>query len=200
LYQVLQVQITNELDPFFFYSLEVNEDDFQSLKVEQCILVDFATFPYKFIELLEQCIVSACADNPRFATHPAMFGQCHLCILKTLCSLYIHLMTLASAIFDMIKLLCNFKTRGTGRFLAVLHLRTGDSTLSVVETNQFKHLSHLSLVFRQGNDTVLKQFLAGRLAEYKVRDENSPKFMQRFTNYNTYEVPSIDYSEYFTLL
>ncbi|XP_073386853.1 uncharacterized protein [Physcomitrium patens] len=120
--KVLQVQITNELDPFFFYSLEVNEDDFQNLKVEQCILVDFATFPYKFIELLEQCIVSSCTDNPR----------------------------------------------GTGRFLAVLHLRTGDSTLTVVETNQFKHLSHLSLVFRQGNDSVIKQFLAGRLAEYKA--------------------------------
>ncbi|CAM6070100.1 unnamed protein product [Sphagnum tenellum] len=115
--KVLQVQITNELDPFFFYSLEVNEDDFQSLKVEQCILVDFATFPYKFIELLEQCIASASNDS--------------------------------------------------SRFLAVLHIRTGDSTFTVVETNQFKHLSHLSLVFRQGNDSVIKQFLAGRLAEYK---------------------------------
>jgi len=72
LYQVLQVQITNELDPFFFYSLEVNEDDFQSLKVEQCILVDFATFPYKFIELLEQCIVSSCTENPRFVTCPLL--------------------------------------------------------------------------------------------------------------------------------
>jgi hypothetical protein len=60
------VQITNELDPFFFYSLEVNEDDFQSLKVEQCILVDFATFPYKFIELLEQCIASASNDSSRY--------------------------------------------------------------------------------------------------------------------------------------
>ncbi|CAK9872377.1 unnamed protein product [Sphagnum jensenii] len=115
--KVLQVQITNELDPFFFYSLEVNEDDFQTLKVEQCILVDFATFPYKFIELLEQCIISASHDS--------------------------------------------------SRFLAVLHIRTGDSTFTVVETNQFKHLSHLSLVFRQGNDCVIKQFLAGRLAEYK---------------------------------
>lgn len=56
-----------------------------------------------------------------------------------------------------------------------MHLRTGDATLNVVETNQFKHLSHLSLVFRQGNDTVIKQFLAGRLAEYKVNGENAPK-------------------------
>lgn len=71
-----------------------------------------------------------------------------------------------------------FKSRGMGRFLAVLHLRTGDSTFTVVETNQFKHLSHLSLVFRQGNDNVIKQFLAGRLAEYKVYKKHycgSPK-------------------------
>jgi hypothetical protein len=64
-----------------------------------------------------------------------------------------------------------FLSRGTGRFLAVLHIRTGDSTFTVVETNQFKHLSHLSLVFRQGNDSVIKQFLAGRLAEYKASGE-----------------------------
>lgn len=65
LVQVLRVQITNELDPFFLYSLEVNEDDFQSLKVDQCLLVDFATFPYKFIELLEQCIISSSDEKPR---------------------------------------------------------------------------------------------------------------------------------------
>lgn len=53
----------------------------------------------------------------------------------------------------------------------MLHIRTGDSTFTVVETNQFKHLSHLSLVFRQGNDSVIKQFLAGRLAEYKASGE-----------------------------
>ena len=80
------------------------------------------------------------------------------------------------------KLFCNFKSRGTGRFLAVLHLRTGDSTLTVVETNQFKHLSHLSLVFRQGNDTVIKQFLAGRLAEYKVSERNASKYCAACTN------------------
>lgn len=70
----------NELDPFFFYSLEVNEDDFQSLKVEQSILVDFAMFSYKLIELLNQCSVSSRTDNPRFAMHPFMFLRCYFYI------------------------------------------------------------------------------------------------------------------------
>lgn len=83
---------------------------------------------------------------------------------------------LASTLFEIMNLFCTSKSRGTGRFLAILHLRTGDSTLAVVETNQFKHLSHISLVFRQGNDTVIKQFLAGRLAEYKVIDHNTLEY------------------------
>ena len=60
------MQLTSEADPFFLYFLEVSEDDFQNLKVEQCILVDFTTFPYKLIELLEQCIKDAGShDTPR---------------------------------------------------------------------------------------------------------------------------------------
>jgi spindle assembly abnormal protein 6 len=62
----------------------------------------------------------------------------------------------------------------------VLHIRTGDSTFTVVETNQFKHLSHLSLVFRQGNDSVIKQFLAGRLAEYKASGEKKQLSLASF--------------------
>ena len=64
--QVLRVQVTSETDPFFFHHMEVSEDEFQSLKVEQSILVDFAQFPDKFIELLEECIASRGEENPRF--------------------------------------------------------------------------------------------------------------------------------------
>ncbi|KAH7365519.1 hypothetical protein KP509_18G032500 [Ceratopteris richardii] len=127
--KLLRMQLTNEMDPFFLYFLEVSEDDFQSLKVEQCILVDFATFPYKFIELLEHCIDAGSHDSPRFQ--------------------------------------------------AILHVRTGDSTFSIVEANQFKHLSHLSLCFRQGNDTTIKTYLAGRLAEFKTANTDLHEKLRR---------------------
>ncbi|EFJ36631.1 spindle assembly protein, partial [Selaginella moellendorffii] len=117
-FQVLQVQISDELDPFFLYSLELDDEDFKSLKVDQCILVDFSVFPHKFIELLEHCLDAKSEDH--------------------------------------------------GRFLAVLNVRTGDSTLNVVETNQFKHVNHISLCFRQGNDATVKSYLAARLGDYKV--------------------------------
>ena len=114
---MLRVQVTSETDPFFFHHMEVSEDEFQSLKVEQSILVDFAQFPDKFIELLEECIASRGEENPRF--------------------------------------------------LAVLRVGADgepdqNSSLGVVETNKFKHLSHISLAFKPGDDASIKQYLAAR--------------------------------------
>ncbi|KAJ3171156.1 Spindle assembly abnormal protein 6 [Geranomyces variabilis] len=53
--KVLEVQLTDDADPFFLYHLEVGEDDFHALKEEQNLLVDFQQFPVNFIELLESC-------------------------------------------------------------------------------------------------------------------------------------------------
>jgi spindle assembly abnormal protein 6 len=119
---VLRVQVTSETDPFFFHHMEVSEDEFQSLKVEQSILVDFAQFPDKFIELLEECIASRGEENPRV--------------------------------------------------LAVLRVGADgepdqNSSLGVVETNKFKHLSHISLAFKPGDDASIKQYLAARLMDVK---------------------------------
>lgn len=36
--------------------LEVNEEDFQMLKADQGIVVDFLSFPEKFASLLDRCI------------------------------------------------------------------------------------------------------------------------------------------------
>lgn len=51
--QVLVIQISSEADLYFLHALEVNEDDFQHLKVDQGILVDFSAFPEKLTELLK---------------------------------------------------------------------------------------------------------------------------------------------------
>lgn len=65
--QLLRVQITSERDLFVLHTLEVTEDDFQSLKTEQSILVDYNTFPSKIIELLDACIACASDDQPKFS-------------------------------------------------------------------------------------------------------------------------------------
>lgn len=61
------MQLTDESDPFFLYTLKISEEEFQTVKADQSILVDFAEFPSKFLELLRQCLPSDDVEVPNFA-------------------------------------------------------------------------------------------------------------------------------------
>ncbi|XP_073907006.1 spindle assembly abnormal protein 6 homolog isoform X2 [Castor canadensis] len=111
----LVIRLTDDTDPFFLYNLVISEDDFQSLKFQQGLLVDFLAFPQKFIDLLQQCTQEQAKEIPRF--------------LLQLVS--------PAAILD-----------------------NSPAFLNVVETNPFKHLTHLSLKLIPGNDVEIKKFLA----------------------------------------
>ncbi|XP_010016171.1 PREDICTED: LOW QUALITY PROTEIN: spindle assembly abnormal protein 6 homolog [Nestor notabilis] len=118
----LAVRLTDDSDPFFLYNLVISEEDFQSLKSQQGLLVDFSAFPQKFIDLLQQCIQEQNKDIPRFL---------------------LQLVSSASV------------------------LDHAPVSLNVVETNPFKHLTHLSLKFLPGNDAEIKKFLASCLKSLK---------------------------------
>nr|XP_056701475.1 spindle assembly abnormal protein 6 homolog [Euleptes europaea] len=111
----LVVRLTEDSDPFFLYNLVISEEDFQSLKLQQSLLVDFSAFPQRFIDLLQQCIQEQNKDIPRFLLQLVSSGS---------------------------------SPDHTPSFL------------NVIETNPFKHLTHLSLKFLPGNDTDIKKFLA----------------------------------------
>ena len=65
--KVLQIQLTDEADSYLLYTLDISEDEFHTIKTDQSILVDFPTFPSKFVELLRQCQAAAVSDeHPRF--------------------------------------------------------------------------------------------------------------------------------------
>ena len=53
------------------------------------------------------------------------------------------------------------------KFIAVFDTGVGgaDASLAIVETNQFKALTYLSLTFRKANDEMLKKHLATKLKE-----------------------------------
>ncbi|XP_075689459.1 spindle assembly abnormal protein 6 homolog [Rhinoderma darwinii] len=110
----LVVRITDDSDPFFLYNLVISEEDFQSLKLQQGLLVDFSAFPQKFIDLLYQCINEENKEVPRF------------------------LLQLSSSTV----------------------LGSSPAQLDVVETNPFKHLTHLSLRLLPANDVEVKTYLA----------------------------------------
>ncbi|KAM4629096.1 spindle assembly abnormal protein 6 homolog [Polymixia lowei] len=122
----LLVRLTDDVDPYFLFNLSISEEDFQSLKVQQGLLIDFASFPQKFIDLLNLCLSEQESDNPRF-------------LLQLSCQ---------SPMLD------------------------GSASFSVVETNAFKHLNHLSLKLLQGTDKEIKDYLSVCLSSLKEEKQS----------------------------
>ena len=51
----ITIQITNPLDPLFLYTLELSEIEYQHIKSEQSLLVDFQKFPQFILKMLLLC-------------------------------------------------------------------------------------------------------------------------------------------------
>ena len=151
--KVLKLQLTSEKDSFFLHSLEVTEDSFQRLKHDQSILVDFTDFPAHLIELLESCIQAKQEAQPKF-----------LCVLSTS----------KPVAADQGSASPSGSPVGAGGAPgAALRLSSvGDdsatSVVGIVETNQFKHLCHISMKFQPGNDARIKDYLSQRLSEVRA--------------------------------
>ncbi|KAJ3218845.1 Spindle assembly abnormal protein 6 [Dinochytrium kinnereticum] len=125
--KVLEVELTDEADLFFLYQIQIGEDDFQTLRHEQNLLVDFLQFPSKFLELLELCREHGYEDNPKFLAQLSSYSN-------------------------------------------------ADTVLfSIVETNSFKHITHISMKLIRGNDSSVKVHLADLIKQHKKNENSSLK-------------------------
>ncbi|KAL5246600.1 hypothetical protein ACHWQZ_G018719 [Mnemiopsis leidyi] len=61
----LNIRVTNPENAFMLYTLKLNEDDYHNLKTQQGLLIDFPSFPSKFVELLRACE----CGNDKFQLH-----------------------------------------------------------------------------------------------------------------------------------
>lgn len=132
----------------------MGEDDYHQLKHDQCLRVDFNSFPRKFIELLQSCQGTGGCDaapNPEAGSSGTGTGggdgrtdEARLARGAAL-----------SAEATRPSFLARLETLVPGGF----------SVFSLVETNPFKELTHLSLKFRAGNDAAIKTYLAARLRQ-----------------------------------
>mmetsp|Transcript_13415 Transcript_13415/g.37672 ORF Transcript_13415/g.37672 Transcript_13415/m.37672 type:complete len:496 (-) Transcript_13415:955-2442(-) len=146
--KVLKLQVTSEKDSFFLHSLEVTEDSFQRLKHDQSILVDFTDFPSHLIALLEHCIEAKQDAHPKF-----------LCVLST---------SKPSSEVQHNSLSSTSGSQGNSQAASALPFDSATSVVGIVETNQFKHLCHISMKFQPGNDARIKDYLSQRLSEVRA--------------------------------
>lgn len=136
----------------FCFRTQVGEDDYHQLKHDQCLRVDFKSFPTKFIELLESCRATtgggAADPDARDGGAPGEGG---------------------GGGGGRAARAEPLSPGGSGEPSFLARLETvapgGFSVFSVVETNPFKELTHLSLKFRAGNDAAIKTYLAARLRQ-----------------------------------
>lgn len=64
--RAIRIYIFNEIDFHELYTLDINEDDFQTLKADQGILVDFSKFADKVVDLVQKCIDAKGQKLPKF--------------------------------------------------------------------------------------------------------------------------------------
>ncbi|KAG1691042.1 hypothetical protein DVH05_027325 [Phytophthora capsici] len=156
--RVMRVEITDDdgVDPYFLYLWSVSEEEFHELKAQQRLLVDFASFPANLIELLQCCL----KDSKKIAKEEEEKEQENEELAEEEATT-----TAKRGSIDA------QHSRSAGpvplSYLAVLNTSdsNGQSVFSIVETNPFKQLTHLSLRFFPGDDAAIKAYLAARLAQ-----------------------------------
>lgn len=98
-------------------------------------------------------------------TNPFFYYLLEVCerdfhYLKTEQSLLVDFSCFATKFIELLKL-----CESNNSYNLSFNLATKDPTLNILERNQFRNLSHLSLRFKTADDKVLKQYLASRLKQ-----------------------------------
>eukprot|EP00730_Choanoeca_flexa_P000398 TRINITY_DN10183_c0_g1_i1.p1 TRINITY_DN10183_c0_g1~~TRINITY_DN10183_c0_g1_i1.p1 ORF type:complete len:642 (+),score=201.87 TRINITY_DN10183_c0_g1_i1:88-2013(+) len=115
--QVLHIRLTDDHDPFFLLTLDLDESDYTALKHQQGLKVDFLSFPRDLAALFDRCVQS---------------NGSYMCQLERTAS-------------------------------------NAPATLSILESNAFKNLAHLSLSLVAADDATVRQYLASCLR--KLQDK-----------------------------
>ena len=162
---LLHIEVTDEDEPFFLYTLDVSEEEFHLLKQDQNLVVEFQNFAPMFIELLEHCVKSGSAAGSIDHTTKGDIDQ-----------------EIAGAqgrnAVDPSGAMFNGKT--VPKFTAQLDCRGNkNASFDLVEANKFKNLTHLSLKLVCGTDTTIKGYLASRLEQVQQSNKRLQSRLQK---------------------
>ena len=154
--------------PIQLYELEVGESDFADLRKDQALLVDFSSFAKSMIDLLKLCDLGPSQDDDDTAIagssgldgseNEKWSGQKGISpnVSNYVCRIEAFSNQALTGRWD------TNKEDGTSFHRAIF---------SIVESNQFRELTHLSLNLKPGNDSSIRRYLSVRLSE--LLDEKS---------------------------
>ncbi|KAM3139160.1 hypothetical protein pb186bvf_008758 [Paramecium bursaria] len=91
--------------------------------------------------------------------------------LKNEQSLHVDFGTFPNKLADILQLCINSQKDEKVSFYVNLETKNNESTLAVIENNEFKRLTHLALRFRSATDEILKNFLSQKLAKERLECE-----------------------------
>ena len=115
----------------------MSENDFHRLKADQTLLVDFAVFPKSLVLLLRQCLQCCKQEHPKFVA-VLMYGGG-----------------------------AGSGSGGASNSAQGNQHQHQCAVLSVQETNQFRHLQHISLRLVAANSERLREYLGRSLMRFK---------------------------------
>jgi hypothetical protein len=146
-------EVTDDRDPYFLFFFDVGENSFAQFKREQSILVDFHVFPHMLIELLDFCLRT---QQQQQQQQQQLGGGLAVAEIETTAE--------DGESVSSLRLLPTggLHTLPQSTYTAKLDISSGH--LSIIESNKFKQLTHISLPLRRGDDAAIKLYLASRLA------------------------------------
>jgi spindle assembly abnormal protein 6 len=149
---LLHIEVTDEDEPFFLYTLDISEEEFHFLKQDQNLVVEFQNFAPMFIELLEHCVkhgsISSNSNNSNSNSDIDEEGR------QDENSSAMEPSGSASSNANALKFTAQLDCRNTKQV-----------TFDLIEANKFKNLTHLRLKLVCGTDTTIKGYLASRLEQ-----------------------------------
>jgi spindle assembly abnormal protein 6 len=145
--------------PIQIYELEVGESDFGELRQDQSLLVNFNEFAISFVSFLKKCVASDKGPCPNAISEGAAYSaggftnasgsaQYYYCRLEE-----IPTGDLSQSQSDThSSVMARNRSSGTTRF-------------RIVESNQFRELTQLSLTLTNGSDSSTRSYLSVRLEQ-----------------------------------
>ena len=138
-------------------------------------LIDFALEVHSGTNGRKELLLRLTDNNDPFFLHQLVLNEEDFSLLKNQQGILVDYSSFPPKLTELFELCLKESAAETPKFLLKFQescLTDGSSTLSIVETTQFRHLVHLSLTLSLGNDCEVKKYLASVLSKLQA-EKNS---------------------------